>query len=78
MKSAYSPTEKLDMLTTSAKFVIPESADGPPEAENLQRNKSLLDTPSTSLRVMSLSNHGSRPPQADSSGMTFGADFHNF
>ena len=41
---------------------------------NLERNNSLLDTPSTSLRVVSLSNglsnHGSCPPQADSSGMT--------
>jgi hypothetical protein len=30
----------------------------------------LLDSPSTSLMVVSFSNHGSRPPQADSSGMT--------
>ena len=39
MKSAYSPTAKLDMLTTSAKFVIPESADGGyPESRNTNLN----------------------------------------
>jgi len=53
------------------KPVIPESASGGyPES---RENNSLLDTPSTSLRVVSLSNHGSRPPEADSSGMTYGA-----
>ena len=58
------------MLSASTKSVIPESAAGG-YPESREKN-SLLDTPSTSLRVVSLSNHGSRPPQADSSGMTFG------
>ena len=50
MKSAYSPTEKLDMFTTSAKFVIPESADGPPEAENPETQISTGYRISTSSR----------------------------
>ena len=48
------------MLSASTKSVIPESAGGGyPES---RENNSLLNTPSTSLRVVSLSNHGSRPP----------------
>ena len=51
------------ILRASAKSVIPQSADGPPAAENPEKNNTLLDT-------------GSRQPQAGSSGMMFRAVSH--
>ena len=49
---------KLKIQTESIKSVIPKSGvGGCPESRNKDR---LVDTPSTSLRVVSLSNHGSR------------------
>ena len=51
--------EKLGILGLSTKSVIPEVAL---RLSGIQNNNILLDTPSTSLRVVSLSSHGSRPP----------------
>jgi hypothetical protein len=52
-------------ITEACDYVIPAQA-----ASRKHCPFCFLDSPSTSLRVVSLSNHGSRPPYADSFGMT--------
>ena len=51
--------KKLNVLSVSTKTVIPEVAKSACGGEYRENNR-LLDTPSTLLRVVSLSNHGSQ------------------
>jgi len=65
-----SPLPPIDCVAIRHPGQVPQSETGAGIQKEFDYIELSLDSPSTSLRVVSLSNHGSRPAKRRSSGMT--------